>query len=69
MKKQYDFAKARKNPHAARLKKQVTMRIDETTIAFFKNMASSIGIPYQILMNLYLRQCAEKGKKLEMEFR
>ena len=68
MKKQYDVTKARKNPYAARLKKQVTMRIDETTIAFFKNMAASTGIPYQTLMNLYLRECAEKGKRLEMKF-
>ena len=68
MKKQYDFSKGRKNPYASRLKKQVTMRIDETTITYFKDMAVSTGIPYQTLMNLYLRECAEKKKKLEMAF-
>ncbi len=68
MKKQYDFSKARKNPYAARLKKQVTMRIDEATIEYFRSMADETGIPYQTLMNLYLRECAVMGKRLEMRF-
>jgi predicted DNA binding CopG/RHH family protein len=69
MKKKYDFSKARKNPYARRLKRQITIRLDEPTIEYFKGVAELSGMPYQTLINLYLRDCAQKGRKLSMEWR
>lgn len=69
MRKQYDFSKGRKNPYAARLKKQITIRLDRPTIRFFKEAAVTSGIPYQTLINLYLRDCAQQGRKLSIEWR
>ncbi len=69
MRKQYDFSKARRNPYAKRLKKSVTIRLDEATIAYFKELADDTGIPYQTLINLYLRDCAAHGRKLSMQWR
>jgi predicted DNA binding CopG/RHH family protein len=69
MKKEYDFSRARKNPYAKRLKKQITIRLDEPTIEYFKGVAELTGIPYQTLINLYLRDCAQKGRKLSMDWR
>jgi predicted DNA binding CopG/RHH family protein len=69
MKKEYDFSRARKNPYAKRLKKQITIRLDEPTIEYFKVVADVSGIPYQTLINLYLRDCAQKGRKLSMDWR
>ena len=69
MKKEYDFSKARKNPYARRLKKQITIRLDVPTIEYFKGVAEVSGVPYQTLINLYLRDCAQKGRKLSMDWR
>jgi len=69
MRKHYDFSKARKNPYAARLKKSITIRLDEDAIAFFKSMAEETGIPYQSLINLYLKDCAVNRKKLSLTWR
>jgi predicted DNA binding CopG/RHH family protein len=69
MRKEYDFSKAKKNPYASRLKKQVTIRLDEGTIKYFKELASENGIPYQTLINLYLRDCAASGRKISMQWR
>jgi predicted DNA binding CopG/RHH family protein len=69
MRKEYDFSKGRKNPYASLLKKQVTIRLDEQTIKYFKQLAADAGIPYQTLINLYLRDCAASGRKLSMEWR
>jgi uncharacterized protein (DUF4415 family) len=66
MKKSYDFSKARKNPYASRLKRQVTIRLDDQTIEYFKTISQECGIPYQTLINLYLRDCAATGKRLAM---
>jgi len=68
MRKKYDFSKARKNPYAKRLKKQITIRIDEPTVSYFKKVAEESGIPYQTLINLYLRDCAESKRKLSVEW-
>ena len=56
MKKEYDFSKARRNPYAKRLKKSVTIRLDQQTIEYFKELAVETGLPYQTLINLYLRR-------------
>ena len=69
MRKEYDFSKARRNPYAAILKKQVTIRLDNMTIKYFKDLANEIGIPYQTLINLYLRDCAAASRKLSLHWK
>jgi uncharacterized protein (DUF4415 family) len=69
MRKHYDFSKAKKNPYARRLKKQITLRIDELTIEYFRALSEATGIRYQTLINLYLRDCASQRRKLSMEWR
>jgi len=68
MRKQYDFSKSVKNPYAKDLKKQITLRLGIDVIEYFKGLASEAGIPYQNLINLYLRDCAHSGKKLIMKW-
>ena len=63
MKKEYDFSKARRNPYAARLKRAVTIRLDEPTIVYFKALATETGIAYQTLINSYLRDCGESERR------
>ena len=69
MRKHYDFSNARKNPYASQLKKPVTIRLDEGSIAYFKGMAEETGIPYQSLINLYLKDCAATGKRLSLTWK
>jgi len=69
MRKEYDFSKARRNPYASRLKKQVTIRLDGQTIRYFKELARETGIAYQTLINLYLRECAASRKKLSLNWK
>ena len=69
MRKHYDFSKAKRNPYARRLKQQVTIRLDQDTVKYFKHVAEEIGIPYQTLINLYLRECASNGKRLSNTWR
>jgi predicted DNA binding CopG/RHH family protein len=69
MRREYDFSTARKNPYAKRLKKQVTIRLDEKTIGYFKALADEVGVPYQTLINLYLRDCASSGRRLSMRWK
>jgi uncharacterized protein (DUF4415 family) len=68
MRKEYDFSKSRKNPYASQLKRSVTIRLDEEAIDYFKSMSEETGIPYQSLINLYLRDCASQGKRLTMNW-
>lgn len=68
MRKEYDFSKSIKNPYAKQLKKQVTMRLGTDVIAYFKALAAETGIPYQNLINLYLRECAHSHKKLALKW-
>jgi predicted DNA binding CopG/RHH family protein len=69
MRREYDFSKGRRNPYAAKLKRSVTIRLDEATIDYFKAMAAESEIPYQTLINLYLRECAAAERRLSMEWR
>ena len=69
MRKSYGFSQARRNPYARRLKKQITIRLDADTIAHFSGLAGETGIPYQTLINLYLRECAALGKKPSLDWR
>ena len=68
MRKHYNFSNSSPNPYAQRLKKQITIRIDEDTIAYFKNMAEEKSIPYQALINLYLRDCAQSHRDLKLHW-
>jgi|TARA_B110000116_G_C16270071_1_gene330417 predicted DNA binding CopG/RHH family protein len=70
MKKHYDFSKMKgvKNPYTKNLKQPITMRVDKPTVEYFKSLAQELGMPYQSLINLYLRDCAVNHKKLEMKW-
>jgi uncharacterized protein (DUF4415 family) len=70
MRKEYDFSKmkGRKNPYAKRLKKQVTIRMGVDIIDYFKRMSEDTGIPYQNLINLYLRDCVQSGRKISIKW-
>ena len=68
MKKRYDFSKSIKNPYLKKAKKQLTIRLDEDTIDYFRSLAEESGIPYQSLINLYLRDCASENKRLHMDW-
>jgi predicted DNA binding CopG/RHH family protein len=69
MRKEYDFSAARKNPYAAQLKKQITIRLDEESITYFKTISEDVGIPYQSLINLYLRDCVASHRKLNLNWK
>ena len=71
MKAEYDFStmKSRKNPYAAKLKRQVTIRMSDDIIGYFKEMAEDTGIPYQSLINLYLRDCVAHNRKPNLSLR
>lgn len=71
MRKEYDLSKmkGRRNPYAKRLKKQVTIRLGIDVIEYFKALADETGIPYQNLINLYLRDCVVSGRRPALEWR
>ena len=66
MRDYYDFSNSKPNPYASKLKKPVTIRLGTDVIEYFKGMAEETGIPYQTLINLYLRDCAQHSRKLDM---
>ena len=63
MRSEYDFSKSRKNPYANRLKRQITIRFDIAAVNYFKEMAAELGMPYQNLINLFLRDCAIEKRR------
>ena len=69
MRKEYDFSKSKKNPYAKLLKKQITIRLDNTVIDYFKTLSEKQGIPYQNLINLYLKDCAQSGRELDLKWK
>ena len=69
MKKEFDFTKARKNPYASQLVKQITIWLDEDLIGYFKGISEQVGIPYKSLINLYLRDCAAHNRKLDLRWK
>lgn len=69
MRKEYDFSTAKKNPYASQLKKKITIRLDEDAIDYFKSISEKVGIPYQSLINLYLRDCAATQKQLDLSWK
>ncbi len=68
MRKEYDFSKSTKNPYANKLKQQITIRIEQDTINYFKKLAEKADIPYQNLINLYLRDCVLTAKKPSLKW-
>jgi uncharacterized protein (DUF4415 family) len=69
MRDEYDFSNAKKNPYLKLLKKQVTINLDENVVTFFKKQSDNVGIPYQTLINLYLRDCMVNERQLEMSWK
>lgn len=71
MRAHYDFTKmkGKKNPYIKYLKQPVTMRLDKDSVDYFKSLAEESGIPYQTLINLYLRDCASSERKLNLKWR
>lgn len=67
MRTEYDFSKSKKNPYAKQLKQQVTILLDKEAVAYFKKLAIETGVAYQVLINLYLKECARMKKKLSFE--
>ena len=68
MRSEYDFSKSRKNPYAKLLKRQVTIRLDIAAVDYFKQMAAELGMPYQNLINLFLRDCAMQKRRPVIEW-
>lgn len=60
--------KSRKNPYAAKLKRQITIRMGDDVVTYFKEMAEKTGIPYQSLINLYLRDCVANNRKPDLSW-
>lgn len=68
MRKEYSFSNSKKNPYTHLLKKQVTIRLGMEVISYFKEMSQKMGIPYQNLINLYLKDCADAKKKPQLHW-
>lgn len=70
MRAHYDFSKMKgvRNPYIKNLKQPITIRLDKNTVAYFKTLATNLGIPYQNLINLYLRDCALSHRKLDLKW-
>jgi predicted DNA binding CopG/RHH family protein len=66
MRTEYNFSKAVRNPYVKKEKKAITIRLENDVVDYFKGMSSETGIPYQNLINLYLRDCAEHSRKLSL---
>ena len=71
MRKEYDFSKmkSRKNPYISKLKRQVTIRMSDDVVTYFKGMSEDTGIAYQSLINLYLRDCVANDRKPDLTWR
>ncbi|MEL3906267.1 MAG: antitoxin [Treponema sp.] len=68
MKDQYDFSNAIQNPYIGKLKQQITIRLDEQVIDYFKNLSAETGMPYKNIINYYLLDCVKEKKHLEVGF-
>jgi len=67
MRKEYDFSKGIRNPYTKLLKRQITIRLDLSTIAYFQYLGNQVGLPYQSLINLYLKDCVQKKRRLNFD--
>jgi uncharacterized protein (DUF4415 family) len=68
MKEEYDFSKSTRNPYIKKLKKQVTIRLEEEVVEYFRKLSEETGIAYQTLINLYLQDCVKTKRKPSMEW-
>ena len=68
MRDDYDFSNGIKNPYADKLKKQITIRLDDEVVNYFKNMAEETGMPYQNIINYYLKDCVKEKRHLTVAF-
>jgi len=68
MKDEYDFSDSVQNPYFKKLKKQMTIRLEEEVVDYFKNLSEEVGIPYQSLINLYLLDCVRSHKRLSLDW-
>lgn len=68
MRTEYDFSQSRKNPYAKQLKRQVTIRLDTAAVDYFKQVAAELGMPYQNLINLFLRDCAMQKRRPSLQW-
>ncbi|MBV8846561.1 MAG: BrnA antitoxin family protein [Bryobacterales bacterium] len=68
MRREYDFSKSRRNPYAKQLKRQITIRLDAAALDYFKQLAAELGMPYQNLINLFLRDCAAHKRRPEIKW-
>ena len=68
MRKEYDFSKARKNPYAKKMKKGVGINLSPEVLDYFKDLAEETGLPYQKLIDLYLLDCARKGRRISLKW-
>lgn len=68
MREEYDFSQSVPNPYAKKLKKQVTIRLEEEVVAYFRELSEETEIPYQTLINLYLKDCVKSQRKLSLEW-
>jgi uncharacterized protein (DUF4415 family) len=68
MRAEYDFSRSRKNPYAKRLKRQITIRLDAASVDYFKRLAADLGMPYQNLINLFLRDCAMRKRRPSIDW-
>jgi len=68
MREEYDFSQSVPNPYAKKLKKQVTIRLEEDVVDYFKELSKETEIPYQALINLYLKDCLRSQRKLSLEW-
>ncbi|MGF1518329.1 MAG: BrnA antitoxin family protein [Nodosilinea sp.] len=64
----YDFSASVKNPYTKKLKKQITIRLEEEAVDYFKDLAHEARIPYQSLINLYWQDCVKTRRKLSLEW-
>ena len=69
MREKYDFSNSRPNPYVKKLKKSITIRVDEDALEYFKGMANKAEVPYQTLINLYLKDCASHHRKLQLSWK
>ena len=68
MRSEYDFSQSRKNPYVKQLKRQITIRIDAAAVDYFKQMGADLGMPYQNLINLFLRDCAARKRRPSIQW-
>ena len=71
MREEYNISELnpRKNPYASRLKKQITINIDNEVISYFKDLSEKTGLPYQTLINLYLLDCAKNQRQVQISWK